>query len=509
MQKKIIVFYLSLLVGITLCTSIAMADTVNPISISATLNPGECVDELNTVTLTGSPANVDIMFSFDLTGSMGGVIDTAKAQAVDIMNQIQAELPDSSLRFGVVSYMDYPSYYSSCGYAAAYGSSYGDYAYSLDQALTPDINEVSVVINALTLGSGGDGPQDYSRIIYESVADGSNIGWGDSVKIWINFGDNVPHDCNINIGTPSCPDESSDTCQVWSTGADPGRDEILGTADDIVLLDALNQMKANNITLFEMDSGYGYYDYWKYWTGITGGDVFTTGSSGAELIDQITAAVESVTRNIDKLELTPPAEFVSWVTTNPLNYTELTVPEEGLSMDFDVSICVPEVAECGLYEFPINVNGDGSVFAQQAVSIDVPCNEPPECKAAYADPGCLWPPDNMMVPVNILGITDPDVDPVAITILSITSDEPTATAKGAGGSKAAPDASGVGTSQAMIRAERSGLADGRVYFINFTADDGNGGICNGSAVVNVPRDESDMSCPAVDSGQKYDATVKN
>jgi len=268
MQNKRIVFYLSLLVSITLCTSIAMADTVNPIAINATLNPGECVDELKTVTLTGSPANVDIMFSFDLTGSMGGIIGTAKAQAIDIMNQIQAELPDSSLRFGVVSYMDYPAFYSSCGYADEYGSIYtGDYAYRLDLALTPDINEVSVAINALILGGGGDGPQDYSRIFYESVADSSNIGWGEGVKIFINFGDNVPHDCNLNIGTPSCPDESSDTCQVWSTGGDPGRDEIIGTADDIVLLDALNQMKANNITLFEMHSYYSDYDYWKYWTG--------------------------------------------------------------------------------------------------------------------------------------------------------------------------------------------------------------------------------------------------
>jgi hypothetical protein len=125
----------------------------------------------------------------------------------------------------------------------------------------------------------------------------------------------------------------------------------------------------------------------------------------------------------------------------------------------------------------------------------IPPNQPPDCAKAYADPECLWPPNNQypMKPVNILGVTDPDGDAVAITITGITSDEPTATIKGAGGPKAAPDASGVGTSQAMIRAERSGLKDGRVYVINFMADDGKGGMCNGSVVVNVPHDQSEPS----------------
>jgi hypothetical protein len=137
------------------------------------------------------------------------------------------------------------------------------------------------------------------------------------------------------------------------------------------------------------------------------------------------------------------------------------------------------------------------------------CNEPPNCAAVYASPDCVWPPNNKMVPVNIMGVTDPNGDPVTITILSITSDEATATEKGAGGPKAAPDAAGVGTSQAMIRAERSGLGDGRVYFISFMADDGKGGTCYSSAVVRVPHDQSSKMCPAIDSGQKYDATKIN
>lgn len=133
------------------------------------------------------------------------------------------------------------------------------------------------------------------------------------------------------------------------------------------------------------------------------------------------------------------------------------------------------------------------------------CNEPPDCSAAVPTPkSCLWPPNHKYRSVNISGVTDPDGDPIIISIASITSDEPTATALGAGGGLHAPDAMGIGTDTALIRAERSGLGNGRWYEINFTADDGNGGTCVGSVAVQVPHD--DEACDAIDDGQQYDAT---
>ncbi|MBC2696322.1 MAG: hypothetical protein HF982_13810 [Desulfobacteraceae bacterium] len=133
-------------------------------------------------------------------------------------------------------------------------------------------------------------------------------------------------------------------------------------------------------------------------------------------------------------------------------------------------------------------------------------NQPPDCTAAYAVPGCLWPPDHEFVDIGILGLTDPDGDPVTITILSISSDEPTALDEGAGGAAHAPDASGVGTDAARVRAERSGTEDGRVYLLDFLAVDERGGECRGSVEVKVPHDQD---CPAIDSGQGYDATQLN
>jgi hypothetical protein len=119
-----------------------------------------------------------------------------------------------------------------------------------------------------------------------------------------------------------------------------------------------------------------------------------------------------------------------------------------------------------------------------------------------------------MIPVSVLGVTDPDGDPVTITIAEITSDEPTASGEGSGGAKHAPDADGVGTDTALLRAERSGDGNGRVYAISFVASDDRGGECQGVVFVNVPHDQrpsgrSPAPCDAIDDGQIYDATQIN
>jgi hypothetical protein len=140
-------------------------------------------------------------------------------------------------------------------------------------------------------------------------------------------------------------------------------------------------------------------------------------------------------------------------------------------------------------------------------------NEPPDCSGAYAEPSCLWPPDHKFVPVNIMGVTDPDGGPVTIVITSITSDEATATELGAGGPIHTPDANGVDTETALLRAEHSGRGNGRVYVINFIAIDAEQAQCRGSVEVKVPHDErpslSLVPCEAVDDGQNYDATQVN
>lgn len=106
-----------------------------------------------------------------------------------------------------------------------------------------------------------------------------------------------------------------------------------------------------------------------------------------------------------------------------------------------------------------------------------------------------------MVPVAILGVTDVDNDPVQIRITAIAQDEPLT---GQGSGNTAFDASGIGLGSALVRAERSGRGDGRVYRIGFDAVDGKGGQCSGSVKVEVPHDNR-ISAP--DSGSGYTSTI--
>ncbi len=147
----------------------------------------------------------------------------------------------------------------------------------------------------------------------------------------------------------------------------------------------------------------------------------------------------------------------------------------------------------------IDDDGDGD--------IDEGCNEAPDCASAAASPDRIWQPNHKMVPISINGLTDPDGNPLTVTIDSIFQDEPTNTV--ADGNTEI-DGDGVGTSTAIVRAERTGNrkvpGDGRVYHIAFSASDGFGGTCSGVALVGVPHDQGGRSVP-VDGGPLYDSTM--
>lgn len=131
-------------------------------------------------------------------------------------------------------------------------------------------------------------------------------------------------------------------------------------------------------------------------------------------------------------------------------------------------------------------------------------NDPPRCDLAQARPGLLWPPSHKLVPVTILNVTDPDNDLVAITITDVTQDEPV---NGLGDGDTSPDAV-IQSSSVLLRAERSGTSNGRVYQVRFSARDNQvtGGSCTGSLTVRVPHSMKGGGT-AIDDGQNYTSTL--
>jgi len=147
-------------------------------------------------------------------------------------------------------------------------------------------------------------------------------------------------------------------------------------------------------------------------------------------------------------------------------------------------------------------------FEVQPTPIPTPIpNQPPVCSAAAPSVAETWPPNHKMVGVKILGVTDPDGDPISIVITGITQDEPV---NGLGDGDSSPDGAGVGTNTAQVRAERAGTpkvpGNGRIYHILFEASDGKSGACSGVVGVGVPHDQRPGHV-IVDDGELFDSTV--
>jgi len=206
----------------TLCISVLnVSASISPSLVEMDLEAGEEYTVTTNVTIPVTLQKADVVFAFDLSFSMANFFNTTKLKTEQVMNTLITSYPGINFTFGVMSHMDYPDFYSSCGYSAPYGSS-GGYAYSLDQSLTGNITAITTTINSFILGDDehADAPEDYTRIFYESYND-SNIGWRtNATKLLVNFGDNVPHDCNLKEGVAA---------GTWSTGNDPGPDEIMDT----------------------------------------------------------------------------------------------------------------------------------------------------------------------------------------------------------------------------------------------------------------------------------------
>ncbi len=128
-------------------------------------------------------------------------------------------------------------------------------------------------------------------------------------------------------------------------------------------------------------------------------------------------------------------------------------------------------------------------------------NAPPVCATAVVTPGRIWPPNHKLKLVSIGGVTDPDGDPVTVKVTSVFQDERT---DHTGDGKTCPDATGLGTAGVILRAERSGQLDGRVYHLFFQAEDGRGGLCASQVTVCVPHDNN-RAC--MDQGALFDSTV--
>ena len=345
--------------GATAKSNIALVTVTNlvtPSVIEGTLYPGEIELDTITVNLPSSTPKGDVVFVFDTTGSMRWIISDMQAKAIDIMNGIRAVIPDTA--FGVGSFCDYPNFYDSYGYMNTYGGG-SDYAFKMDIDITLDTTAVSTAINNIVYGGGSDGPEDYTRAVWEAL----HYDWRTGAKrIVVLVGDAPPHSApsGLNLTKPWNP---SELLFSEASGGDPGPDEIMFTADDLDYGPVVQQVRDNYLTFVcvdcQSDTGPGYPDdahnNFNYLANMTDGTVFPY-TSGTIADDIIVRIQEIAARPIGTLTLEPDPTYASWVSSLPTSYYNVSW---GTGVSFDTRIAIPMETPPGDYTFGINVVGDG------------------------------------------------------------------------------------------------------------------------------------------------------
>jgi M6 family metalloprotease-like protein len=112
---------------------------------------------------------------------------------------------------------------------------------------------------------------------------------------------------------------------------------------------------------------------------------------------------------------------------------------------------------------------------------------PPVIQNVVATPNVIWPPNHKMVQVAVTATATDNCDTAPhCDITSVNSNEPV---NGLGDGDTAPDWIITGDLTVDLRAERSGIGNGRIYMITVTCTDACGNSSVGNTTVTVPHDQ--------------------
>jgi hypothetical protein len=124
----------------------------------------------------GAAPQIEVCFVLDTTGSMGGLIEGAKAKIWSIANQMVAAKPTPELKIALVAYRDRGD----------------DYVTRLFD-LSDDIDAVYENLQSFRASGGGDTPESVNQALHEAV---TRVGWSSDkkvLKIIFLVGDCPPH----------------------------------------------------------------------------------------------------------------------------------------------------------------------------------------------------------------------------------------------------------------------------------------------------------------------------
>ncbi len=259
-----------------------------------------------------APEKTDILFVFDTSGSMGGVIEEAKEEIKTLVASTEASLPN--VEFGVADVEDIPGYFDGELTETKTEEEYeedNEKAWALWQPLTSSENAVEEAINNLSgeevAHYGGDGPEAYGRALYESASN-PRVGWRSGARHEIvMIADNVPHTPNVNEGIP----EEFWLQNPFDTFEEPeGKWGIPGTVwkpgESLEFHKTLQKLDNEEKPLAMVDYFHTEYEsedenyihYWEYWAAATGGQAIRVNEGSKSLGEKLAQIIKESAEGI-------------------------------------------------------------------------------------------------------------------------------------------------------------------------------------------------------------------
>ncbi len=557
----------TIVMAFALSTS-ALAD-VSPSVVTETKNPGDSFTVNKTVTTPAIPPRPDVVFLADSTGSMSAAIANVRTGATNIMNQVRAAQADS--QFGVADYKDFNCnvanpYAFKLGQAIT--PSIGDAQAAINAwSASGGCDLPEAQLNALTqLATGPTGFRSGSSriIVWFGDAPGHDPSGGATLASTISAlnGAGV-RVIAVSTGADQLNSAGQATAITSATGG-VFRSGVNDTAVAAAILSALSNLPVTVSPVVTCDPGLAVTLVATSPETITsGGTVTYTETIAVDAANPggttLSCTVKFLLNGLEQpgftesISITVNGADIAIVKTGPTLVTEGTTFDYGLAVtnhgpatatDVKATDVLPAnttfvsasvgcsiaagVVTCsagvlpsgGSSNFTITVMAGSAgssivntakvagaqfdpLLANNTSTVSTTLNHNPVCTLVTAGPD-LWPPNHKLRTITLSGATDPDGDLLTWVVNGVTQDEPT---NGLGDGDTAIDAF-LGTGNTLqVRAERSGLGDGRVYRISFTVSDGRGGACTGTAKVGVPHDQSPANRTPIDSGGVFNSLL--
>lgn len=191
---------------------VALRGIDTPVNLVWHLAPGdrrELTLAVNESLVQSSRSPLDVLLLLDNTASMDSIIENVKNRAALLVRDVQTEHPGS--RFSVATVADYDD-------PDGKGK-----PWMMMQPLTESPEQIAQAVERIVIVGTNTKAEAYVRGLYEAQF----IGWRDTAhKFIVFFGDSVAHD------------------------PDPGRDELLGSGDDLSLRTVLTTLRRQDIRVF-------------------------------------------------------------------------------------------------------------------------------------------------------------------------------------------------------------------------------------------------------------------